>query len=60
MRPLLVVVSGAALVVTIGAPVLYLTNVLDLGQMKLWMALSAVAWFVATPFWMERRKKDPS
>jgi len=56
MRAFLLVVSGAALVVTIGAPILYLTNVLALGQMKLWMALSAVAWFVATPFWMERRR----
>jgi hypothetical protein len=26
---------------------------MDLGAMKLWMALATVAWFVATPLWMK-------
>jgi hypothetical protein len=53
MRTLLVIVSSAALAGTIGPPVLYMTDVLNLAQMKLWMAASAAAWFAATPFWME-------
>jgi hypothetical protein len=54
MRALLLAVSGAALAGTIGAPALFMADVLGLGQMQVWMAASAVAWFVATPFWMDR------
>ncbi len=54
MKPLLKLVSGLALAGTIGPPVLFLAGRLDLDATKLWMALAALAWFAATPFWMEQ------
>ena len=56
MKPLLRVVSLVALAGTIGPPLLFLAGRLDLDATKLWMAVSALAWFVATPFWMEQEK----
>lgn len=54
MRNILKAVSGLALAATIAPPVLFLAGAIDLDQMKLWMAVGAVAWFAATPFWMGR------
>lgn len=56
MKPLLKLVSALALVGTIAPPVLFLLGRVDLDATKLWMALSALAWFAATPFWMEQEK----
>lgn len=47
-------VSLAALAGTIVPPVLFFTGQMDLDAMKWWMVIAAVAWFVATPIWMER------
>ncbi len=54
MRILLRAVSGLALVGTIAPPLLFVANVLDLDQVKAWMAVATVAWFAATPLWMDR------
>ena len=56
MKALLRVVSLVALVGTIGPPLLFLVGRMDLDATKLWMAVCALAWFVATPFWMEQEK----
>jgi hypothetical protein len=53
MTMLLKAVSGAALVATVVLPLVYLRGGMDLDAMKPWMALAAVAWFLATPFWMK-------
>lgn len=53
MTSVLKSVSGLALVVTIGAPLLYFLGGTDLGSMKAWMSLAALAWFAATPFWLK-------
>lgn len=48
-------ISLLALGGTIVPPVLLLAGRLSAASMNGWMFVSAVAWFVATPFWMDRR-----
>jgi TM2 domain-containing membrane protein YozV len=47
-------VSIAALAGTIVPPVLFFYGQVGLEPMKAWMLASAVAWFAATPVWMNR------
>jgi hypothetical protein len=47
-------VSLAALVATIVPPVLYFYGHMELDAAKSWMLGAAIAWFVATPLWMDR------
>ena len=56
MKTLLRLVSAAALVGTIVPPLLHFAGVMDLDQTKFWMLAFTVVWFVATPFWMERKR----
>jgi len=53
MTAMLKLVSALALAGTIIPPLAYMEGGLDLQAMKLWMTIAAVAWFVATPFWMK-------
>jgi hypothetical protein len=48
------VVSFVALVGTIAPPVLFFIGRLDHDATKWWMLVATVAWFAATPFWMDR------
>ena len=54
MRPAARLVSLAALVATIVPPVLYFYGHMDLDATKAWMLVATIAWFVATPIWMDR------
>lgn len=36
---------------------LFFADRIDLAQVKFWMLVWTVAWFVATPIWMERKVK---
>jgi len=54
MRRTLQSISALALLGTIGPPVLFLAGNLELAAMKGWMAVATLAWFVATPAWMEK------
>jgi hypothetical protein len=47
-------VSLAALVGTIVPPVLFFMGQMDLDTTKWWMLVATIAWFVATPIWMDR------
>jgi len=47
-------VSLAALVATIVPPVLFFFGHIDLDATKQWMLVATVAWFAATPVWMDR------
>jgi hypothetical protein len=47
-------VSLVSLVGTILPPVLFFTGHMDLGATKLWMLVATIAWFAATPVWMNR------
>lgn len=55
MRRITQIVSGLALVGTILPAVLFLGGSLELAQVKTWMFVATVVWFVATPLWMERK-----
>ena len=48
------VVSLIALVGTILPPVLFFAGRMDIDSMKWWMLAATVAWFAATPVWMDR------
>jgi hypothetical protein len=48
-------VSLAALAGTILPPVLFFYDRMDLDVMKWAMLVAAVAWFAATPIWMDRK-----
>jgi hypothetical protein len=48
-------VSLAALAGTIIPPVLFFFDRVDLDFMKWAMLVAAVAWFAATPIWMDRK-----
>ena len=47
-------VSLVALAGTILPPVLYFTGHVELDVMKVWMLAATIAWFAATPVWMDR------
>ena len=47
-------VSLVALAGTILPPVLFFMGQMDLDAMKRWMLVATVAWFTATPVWMDR------
>jgi hypothetical protein len=54
-RTLAQICSWAALGGSIVPAVLFYADRMSLPQMKLWMLISTVLWFVATPFWMSRK-----
>jgi hypothetical protein len=47
-------VSLVALAGTILPPVLFFYGQMGLEPMKGWMLLATIAWFAATPIWMDR------
>ncbi len=54
MKTIARTVSYAALAATIVPPVLYVTGALTLAAAQGWMLGATVAWFAATPVWMDR------
>ena len=54
MRAAARLVSWLALAGTILPPLLFFVDRMDLDQTKLWMLVATVAWFAATPVWMDR------
>lgn len=58
MRPILQVISLAALVATIVPPILFLVGRMSLDQTKWTMLAATLVWFAVTPFWMGRPKMD--
>lgn len=54
MRPILQVLSWAALGVTLALPLMYLMGSAPLDTMKTWMLAATIVWFAATPLWMGR------
>jgi hypothetical protein len=56
MRILARLVSALALLVTIGAPLLFLWGRLELPEVKAWMLVSSIGWFATAPLWMDRKE----
>jgi len=54
MRMVARFVSFVALVGTIVPPLLFFAGWIDLDATKRWMLAATVAWFAATPLWMDR------
>lgn len=58
MRHVLQIISLAALLATIVAPILFFAMYLTLDQTKATMLAATIVWFAATPFWMGRPKVE--
>jgi hypothetical protein len=54
MKLLAMVISGLALVGILLAVVLVFTQAMDLAVAQRWLLGATLAWFMATPVWMER------
>jgi hypothetical protein len=57
MRTLARIISILSLAGTIMPALLFFAGRIDLAQVKFWMLIWTVAWFVATPIWMDRKVK---
>ncbi len=58
MRPVLQLISLAALAATIAPSILFLADQISLDQTKWSMLAATLVWFAVTPFWMGRPKMD--
>ena len=58
MKAIARTVSGLALLGTMLPPLLFFGDRIGPDALKTWMLLATVAWFVATPLWMERSSGD--
>jgi len=56
MKLLAQLISLLALAGTVGLPVLFFLDQMPLPRVQSLMLAAAVAWFIATPFWMEQAK----
>lgn len=54
MKRIAQAVSLVSLIGTILPPILFVGDRLDVDAMRFWMLVSTIAWFAATPMWMER------
>lgn len=54
MKRILQIISLIALAGTIIPSLVYLTGGMELDQMKMWMWIATVVWFVTVPMWMGR------
>lgn len=55
MKTLAQVVSCLALLGTILPALLFFSGRMTLDQVKFWMLVATVCWFVAAPMWMEHK-----
>lgn len=55
MKKFAQIISWLALAGTLVPGVLFFTNHATLDQVKSWMLVATVIWFVATPLWMEHK-----
>lgn len=58
MKRIAQLISCLALAATLAPAALFFAGKLELPAAKLWMLVAAVAWFVATPLWMEHKATD--
>lgn len=55
MRKLLQLLSWVALAGNLLPAILFMQGRIDLAGVHRYMLLATIAWFVLTPFWMERK-----
>lgn len=56
MKIIAQIISWIALVGIIAPPVAFLSGSVPLDQVKLWMLIATVCWFVTVPIWMGRKQ----
>jgi hypothetical protein len=58
MKILLKTGSFLGLALTIGPSLIFFTGDLELSQMKIYMGVGMVLWFVTAPFWINKSSKS--
>jgi hypothetical protein len=53
MKRVAQLISWSALAASLAPPCMYYAGGMELATMQHWMLVAAVAWFAATPLWME-------
>jgi hypothetical protein len=56
MKILAVIVSFLGLALVLLPSILYLASAIDKANMNSLMLVGTIVWFVAVPFWMDRKK----
>lgn len=59
MKPILKLLSGLGLALTVGPAFLVLSGALTWQAHARWMLVGTVIWFVTAPFWMEAHVATP-
>lgn len=54
MKRLLISLSVIGLIMTIIPPILMFLGRMELSEMKTWMGVGMVMWFVTAPFWINK------
>ncbi len=58
MKTMLILLSILGLFTTIVPPILLFLGKIELGDMKIWMGVGMVMWFVTAPFWINKQQED--
>ncbi len=58
MKRVAQILSWLALAVTLVPSLVCLAGRIDLPQVKMWMLVGTIAWFITAPLWMEHKAKD--
>lgn len=58
MRRIAQLISWLALAGTLVSSCLFYCDRMELAQVKLWMLVFTVVWFLATPVWMEHKVRS--
>jgi hypothetical protein len=59
MRRFIQILSWTALIMTVLPAVLFLAGAMEIHSMKGTMLFATVVWFITTPFWMGKGRKQP-
>lgn len=54
MKSRLILLSVLGLIATIAPPILLFLGKIELGEVKTWMGLGMLLWFVTAPFWINK------
>ncbi|MDA0315412.1 MAG: hypothetical protein O3A40_08950 [Bacteroidetes bacterium] len=58
MKILMIIGSLISLILTIVPPIIFFVGNLELSQMKGYMGIGMVLWFVTAPFWINKPSKS--
>lgn len=58
MKVLLILLSVVGLLATIVPPVFMFLGSMELSEMKTWMGVGMLLWFVTAPFWINKKLEN--